>query len=250
MDYLGNDELKIYRGQDFVISKYIVIHQPTLGEIADYGEKDYYSMVYTLTATPSSMKGQLWKMWKMDYTTITAYQMFLAYLPILISRMDTSIIFGNLDFNEFEVEQNDDGEPYLIQEIDGEKIILDEYTYILITDYLRAVHFIEKDEKRPANETTKMILIEDAVMDLEKKDDKTKGSYLKNLISAMINSEGFKYDHTTVWNMKINAFMDSVKRVGRIKDANMLMQSAYSGFGINIKDIKDKERLDWLGDLK
>ena len=60
MDYV-NDELKIYRGQDYVVSKHIHISQPTLGEICDYGEEAYFSMVHQLTATPSSLKAQLWK---------------------------------------------------------------------------------------------------------------------------------------------------------------------------------------------
>ena len=53
----------------------------------------------------------------------------------------------------------------------------------------------------------------------------------------MINSEGFKYNHDQVWDMKINAFMDSVKRIGKIKNADLLLQSGYSGFGVNLKDI-------------
>lgn len=62
----------------------------------------------------------------------------------------------------------------------------------------------------------------------------------------MINSEGFKYNHEQVWNMKINAFMDSVKRIGKIKNAQLLLQSGYSGFGISFDDI-DKKQIDWLG---
>lgn len=68
------------------------------------------------------------------------------------------------------------------------------------------------------------------------------------MISAMINSEGFKYNHEQVWNMKINAFMDSVKRIGKIKNAQLLLQSGYSGFGISFDDI-DKKQIDWLGEL-
>jgi hypothetical protein len=64
----------------------------------------------------------------------------------------------------------------------------------------------------------------------------------------MINSEGFKYNHEQVWNMKINAFMDSVKRIGKIKNAQLLLQSGYSGFGISFDDI-DKKQIDWLGEL-
>ena len=65
----------------------------------------------------------------------------------------------------------------------------------------------------------------------------------------MINSEGFKYNHDQVWGMKINAFMDSVKRIGKIKNADLLLQSGYSGFGVNLKEI-DNKQLDWLGELE
>ena len=64
----------------------------------------------------------------------------------------------------------------------------------------------------------------------------------------MINIEGFKYNHTQVWDMKINAFMDSVKRIGKIKNADLLLQSGYSGFGVNLKEVSQKQ-LDWLGEL-
>ena len=73
-------------------------------------------------------------------------------------------------------------------------------------------------------------------------------SQLKNLISAMVNCEGFKYNHSEVWSMKIHAFMDSVKRISKIKNADLLLQSGYSGFGINLKDI-DSKQTDWLGEL-
>ena len=42
--------------------------------------------------------------------------------------------------------------------------------------------------------------------------------------------------------------MDSVKRITKIKNANLLLQSGYSGFGINLKDV-DKKQLNWLGEL-
>ena len=66
-----NDELRLYRGEDFTVSKHIRIHQVTLGEICDYNEQDYFSLVYNFTATPQSLKVQLWDA-GIDYTTITA----------------------------------------------------------------------------------------------------------------------------------------------------------------------------------
>ena len=247
-EYYRNDELKIYRGEDFVISKHIILHQATLNEICDYGERDYYSMIYNFTATPQSLKVQLWDM-GIDYTEITPYQLFYQLLYKMYSQEKTSIIFGDLDFSKFQLMQRKDDESILLyQEIDGEPVIIDEYTYNVIVDYLCKSHFIERDFKIPMTKSAKMILIEDAREEMEANKNKEYHSTLKNLVSAMINSEGFKYNHSQVWDMKINAFMDSVKRIGKIKNAQLLLQSGYSGFGVNLKEINNKQ-LDWLGEL-
>lgn len=248
-DYIViNDELRMYRGEDFVVSDHIVIHQPTLDEICNYGERDYYSMIYQLTATPQSMKVQLWDM-GIDYTTITPFELFYNIIYRLYPQEKTSIIFGNLDFTKFQIMQRKDDESILLRQvIDDEPVIIDEFTYNIIMDYLRQVHTIVKDEKTPANETTKMILIEDAREEYERNKNKEYHSQLKNLISSMINCEGFKYNHSQVWDMKINAFMDSIKRISKIKNADLLLQSGYSGFGVNLKEV-DRKQLDWLGEL-
>ncbi len=246
---LENDELKIYRGEDYVISQKIIIHQPSLSEICDYGEREYYSMIYQLTATPQSMKVQLWDM-GIDYTEITPFELFYGILYKLYSQEKTSILFGNLDFTKFQVMQRiDDKSIFLYQVIDNHPVTIDEFTYNKIMHYLRQVHAIRKDEKTPANKTTKMILIEDAREEYERQKSIEYHSQLKNMISAMVNCEGFKYNHSEVWNMKINAFIDSVKRITKIKNADLLLQSGYSGFGVNLKEISNKQ-LDWLGELE
>ena len=246
-DFVENDELKIYRGEDFIISKHIVIHQPSLGEIADYGERQFYNMIYQLTSTPQSMKWQLWDI-GIDYTKITPYKLFYSFIFKIYSQQETSIIFGDLDFTKFELKYNANDEIVLYQSIGQDNVIIDEFTYNMIMDYLRKVYDITKDEKRPANEATKMILIEDDREEFKRNQSKEYHSQLKNLISAMINCEGFKYNHAQVWDMKINAFMDSVKRILKIRNSSLLLQSGYSGFGINLKEI-NKKQLDWLGEL-
>lgn len=248
-----NDQLRIYRGEDFVVSEHITIHQPTLDEICRYGERDYYSMVYQLTSTPQSLKWQLWDM-GIDYTTITPYELFYSLLYRIYPQEKTAILFGDLDLTKFEpVEYTEDHSVILYQHLANEssqskEIILDESTYTAMMDYIRLSHLITKDEKQPANESTKMILIEDDREEYRRNKNKEYHSQLKNMISAMINCEGFKYNHSQIWDMKINAFMDSVKRVSKIKNANLLLQSGYSGFGVNLKQINQKQ-LDWLGEL-
>ena len=77
-------------------------------------------------------------------------------------------------------------------------------------------------------------------------------SELLELISSMTNIDGFKYGWLDVWDMKINAFLDAVARVQKIKNAFMLLQSAYSGFGIDLSKFtaSQKEKsLNWMGSL-
>lgn len=299
--YLDNDELKIYRGEDFIVSDNLILHQATLGEICDFGEQEYFQLLYGITATPQSMKVQLWDM-GVDYTEITPYELFYSMLYKIFPKEKTEILFGDLDLTKFELikkaESNDialqqkriridvynnNGEmvnsfvdfldaSYFLEcqpkdlinmciqnevDFDGrygisfsqEEITIDEYTYNMIIDYLCKAHMIERDLKIPMNNSTKQILIEDARDEMLANQNKKYKSRLKNLISTMVNSEGFKYDHSQVWDMKINAFMDSVKRISKIKTANLLLQSGYSGFGINLKDI-NKKQLDWQGELE
>ena len=209
-------------------------------------------MIYMLTSTPQSMKWQLWDM-GIDYTSITPFQLFCNVLYKLYPQEKTAILFGDLDFTKFSPIQNHtDDSILLIQAGPGQTetaITMDEVTYDVIMDYLRKTHNIPKDEKIPANETTKSILIEDAREEFKRNQTKEYHSQLLNLISSMVNCEGFKYNHSQVWDMKINAFMDSVKRISKIKNAELLLQSGYSGFGINLKDI-DRHQLNWLGELE
>lgn len=302
--YIDNDELKIYRGEDFIVSDNISIHQPTLDEICNYGERNYFSMIYTLVSTPQSMKVQLWDM-GIDYTEITPYELFYSMIYKILSKEQTKLVFGDLDFQKFKLyKRNDNDEVYLNQKriridihnskgviiksfvdlhdasqylqcsedevldmylqneifitVDNieyglsflpEEVTIDEYTYNVIVDYICKSHVIERDLKIPMNNTTKEILIQDARDEMIANQNKKYKSRLKNLISSMVNSEGFKYNHSQVWEMKINAFMDSVKRISKIKTANLLLQSGYSGFGIDLKGI-NKKQLDWQGELE
>jgi DNA-dependent RNA polymerase auxiliary subunit epsilon len=247
-----NDELKIYRGEDYIVSKHIKLHQPTLNEICDYGEREYYNMINTLTSVGADLKWQLDEV-GIDYTKVDDYWLFCNVLIKNFKQEQTKIIFGELDFHKFFTYPNDRDEVYLIQEIlDVNKkkdiVIFDRLTYIIVTDFIRKVHGLKKNEQIPANETTRRILIEDDKEEYLRNKDKEKKSYLLNLISSMINSEGFKYNHSEVWNMKIYSFMDSVKRINKIKNADLLLQSGYSGYGVDLKKI-DNKQLEWTGEL-
>ena len=57
-DSSANDELQIYRGKDYVVNDYITIRHPILDEIADYGEREYLSLITSLTTTQRDIMNQ------------------------------------------------------------------------------------------------------------------------------------------------------------------------------------------------
>lgn len=246
LEEIINDELQIYRGKDFFVKEGIVIHQPTLDEICNYGERQYWSMVYTLTSVGADMKFQLFDM-GIDYTTISDFQLFYGLLSRSFSKEQTAILMGDLDFSRLQIFQKKDSEDIVMYDRET-NIEIDEYTYLVIADVLRSIHGLKRNDQLPANEATKQILIEDAREDYLRNKNREYHSQLKNMVSAMINCDGFKYNHNEVWNMKINAFIDSVRRISKMKNADLLLQSGYSGFGVNLKEISTKQ-LDWLGEL-
>jgi hypothetical protein len=50
---LDVDDLKLYIGDDFIINNNIKVLQPTIRQIAEFGERDFFSVVHTITAIPS-----------------------------------------------------------------------------------------------------------------------------------------------------------------------------------------------------
>jgi len=74
------DELKLFRqsslGLAYVINENIQVRHPTLGEICDFGESEYYSMATALTCNPSAYKVALYDM-GFDFTTLGEFDFFI-----------------------------------------------------------------------------------------------------------------------------------------------------------------------------
>lgn len=244
------DELKIYGGKNYYINDDIYIKQPKLGKIKKYGERKYFSMVHTLCSVGADLKWQLDDI-GIDYTKISDYELFYSILARGYSKEDTKILFGNvLDFSQMQIVHDDNIDDNVMIQVldDGKQIRIDRFIYSSVVNILRKMHKIKRNDELPGNEMTRQILIDDAREEYEENKNKPSKSYLLPLISTMVNSEGFKRDDTTVFDMKIRAFMDSVSRVSKIKCAELLLQSGYSGFGIDLKKI-DKEALNYMGEL-
>lgn len=271
------DDLKIYRGSDIPITDKIIVTQPTLDQIIEFGEKRYFQTVHQLTGVGADFKWQLWDYFNIDYTTIDDYELFkkmicgslsskkYIYKELMenqdkyaeelkkISEEDLaemlinplSLVLKDIDLADFQ-EYESDKSPETILYDKEHDITIDRFVYARIVDAVRKIHGFKRNNQIPANEITKMDLIDDARDEAMMAAQKPYKSVLKPLISALAVKTG-QLGSDSIWNTKINMFFDSIKRINKIQDATLLLQGAYSGFA-SLKGI-DKDRLDWTGEI-
>lgn len=271
------DELKIYKGSDIQITSKIIVTQPTIDQIIEFGEKKYFQTVYTLTGVGADFKWQLLDFFGIDYTTIDDFELFKLmiwkslssrkriYKELMenqekyaeelknISKEDLdemlanplSLILKDIDLADFDEYESDKNKETILYDKEHD-ITIDRFVYARIVDAVRKIHGFKRNNELPANERTKMDLIEDARDDAMAASKKPYKSVLKPLISALAVKTG-QLGSDSIWNTKINMFFDAIKRINKIQDAELLLQGAYSGFA-SLKGV-DKTRLDWAGDI-
>lgn len=271
------DELKIYRGSDIPITDKIIVIQPTLDQIIEFGEKRYFQTVQCLTGVGADFKWQLWDYFNRDYTTIDDFELFkLMIWKSLSSRKyiykeltenqekyaeqlkniseeeltdmlvnPLSLVLKNIDLADFEEYESDKNHETILYDKEHD-ITIDRFVYMRIVDAVRKIHGFKRNNQIPANEITKMDLIDDARDEAIAASQKPYKSVLLPLISALAVKTG-QLGNDSIWNTKVYMFFDAIKRINKIQDATLLLQGAYSGFA-SLKGV-DKTRLDWAGEI-
>ena len=237
------DDLKLYIGDDYVINDSIKIFQPTIRQIAEFGERDFFSVVHTVTAIPSDMKSQLWDI-GYDWTEMDDFELF-AILVQTLSPDRTALLFGDIDFSKLR--------PYKHPRIENEialadketGIFIDKMIYLKIVSYLRKAFNITPKVEKAANKMTKKVLIEEDRAKLKFNKDKPFKSFLLPLISSVKVRQGYTKEY--VLNMGYVEFMNDVARLQEIHNADHLLSGVYAGT-IDMKKIY-KAELNWMKEL-
>ena len=236
------DDLKLYIGDDFVINDHVKIFQPTIRTIAEFGERDFFSIVHTITAIPSDMKSQLWDM-GLDWMEVEDFELFMMLAQTLTPDR-TSILFGDLDFSKLRPYRNNQNGDIILADIEA-GIKIDKMIYLRIVSYLRKAFNITPKIERAKNKITKRILIEEDRKKIEFNKDKPFKSYLLPLISSVKVKQGYTKEY--VLNMGYVEFMNDVARLQVIHNADHLLSACYAGT-IDMKKI-NKAELNWMKEL-
>ena len=238
------DELSLYFGDPYPINDYVTITLPKIGDVVEYGERQYYSMVQTITAIPSEMKSQLWDMEpRIDWTKITDFQLVTMLAPTL-PQSKTAILFGDLDLSAMAPRENlQNGTIALVNMETG--AVIDELAHGKIMSYLCAAHNLTKKVEKAANEFTKKFMIDEDRQKLQYNAKQPYKSFLRPLISAVKCRQGYTLDY--VRNMGLYEFMDDVNRLQVIVNTDALLKGVYSGM-VDTKKIPKKD-FDWCREI-
>lgn len=241
---LNVDEAKMYIGEPFCINDKIIIYQPTVREIIDFGEQQYYSMIYTLTCIPSDMKSKLDDI-NINYMDIGNFDLF-TILCRGLSAESTKLVLGDLDLSSLILVENEDNNGVsLINK--KKKIKIDQLIYMKMVEYIRKVHGIKPKVEKAANETTRKILIQLERDKIKKAQKEPYKSQLKQLLSSMMRYPGCAMTLNELLDLPLCAFMDLVQGSQIYVSSTTLLQGSYSGM-VDTSKINKKE-FNWMRSL-
>lgn len=238
------DEIRLITGKPFDIGVGITLRQPTMNEIAEFGESEYLSFISAITSEPFDMPYYLDQM-GIDFEKIKPFELF-CILTSGIPKENSRLLFGDLDFSKFRpIERN--GELVLANS-DG--IFIDSLTSERIADNVRRMHCLPKNILTSCeNKFTHDLMIRQQKKNIDRaqrrKDLFGDNSQYAPLISSLACEW---HDYDKVLNLKVGQFFDAIIRLGYRQNANNLYRGLYSGT-VSFKDIH-KNDLDWMRPIK
>lgn len=251
-------EPSLANGKDFQINDKITVRMPSVGEIIDYGEKKYFSLVYLFCSTSSDYKVQLDSV-GVDWQTISDYDMFRQLfignkdqdMSILLSGVCGKGLFGYkygaLNTKDFVMaKDNKTDEIVLVNKTTG--VVIDRLTYDLISECLCAANGIEKHSEKAANEATRQALLMEAQDKMELQKNQKYEPHLAELVLSMACTEGFKADYFCAMDYPMSVFMNHVRKIQQIKNYDNTMHGVYAGT-VEFGKIP-KSQLDWTSKAK
>lgn len=229
---LDFNPLQLYFGDDYVVNDEITIHQPSIQDYITYGEENIQAVIYPFICNTTKCRLQLWEQ-GIDWNKISNQELF----NLLIKRMNleySKLIFGNIDFQKFEIfDQIKNGEKTKVLYSKEQDIIIDEPTRIKMCKYIQYMfHTFPPEEEFTSSKTLKRDLINRDKQNLlaMKRDNSLKPPSLLSMISFYLNHPGSKYKKNELRNVGIVEFYDSVQRLQIYESTHAVLNGSYSGF--------------------
>lgn len=225
------DLLKLYFGEDYKINDRITIHQPTIQDVLNMGEKEFYATIAPFTSNTTSFRVHLFDM-GIYWNDITDFELF-SLLIKTINKNNVKVFLGDFDITSFDlvVKINENGEQIPILYSKDMDCEIDEETYLKMRDYFCFMFGIKLENEIVKSKALGAEIIAKEKADMAKKKAELSGtSSLIQMISFALNHPGFKYKKNELREVCYVEFLDSVKRLQVYESTRALTQGSYSGF--------------------
>lgn len=235
--------LSLLRGEPYNLNDKITIYQPTIGDIEKFGETEYYGVASLITAVPYDFKVPLDDA-GIDYEEVSDFELFRANASN-ITPEQTKLIFGeNFNLSNFSECISPKTEQCVLYDEKTDTVI-DEVVYLTIVEYVRKIHYWERNNKRAGNKRTKEFLIEEERQKLKMQGDNFKDvNMLEPLITSLVNCRDFKYSYSECWDLTVYQLLNSYMQIQTFLNYNNLATGIYTG---NIElDSKIKRDFNWV----
>lgn len=236
------DKTKMYYKQPFKVNARITIYQPSVGDIIEFGENDFYNNVLNpFVSNPTSYRVMLWDSGK-DWNKISDFELFVMLYKNIGS---TELLFHDFSFTGYEpYTQTIDGKTSIVlwnRDIDD---VVSEQDYTIISQYLRTLFNIFPKTEKVVGKFIKEEIIKQDRLKQQRNEERETSPFLLPLISACMNHPGFKYRIEDLKTLGIFAFMDSVQRLQIYESSIALLHGAYGGFVDSSK--MDKREMNFM----
>lgn len=226
------------------ISEYIIIRIPTVGEVLNNDQK-ILRIASSLTASPFQYMVQLDDM-GLDYSELTEYQLFLMLFQTY-SISDLSKIIEITEDSKIKncyVGINRENNMRAIYN-ESNEVVIDEFIYTQLSDYIRRIYMIERVKTRPGNDEAKKYLLEKERRKQNRNKNKKYEPYFEKLVVALVNRKEFKYDYDSVMDLSVYKFFQSYKQIQTNISFENAMHGVYAGT-LDTSKLNDKSCLSWI----
>jgi len=238
---IGFDDSFLLRGKSFRVSDLVTVSNPRVGDIFDFGEEKYFSVVTAFIATPFDYKVQLTDM-GYDYESMDKFE-FLYPLIKSIRNDDSRILFGDIDFTQVSIRERADNNELVL--LYGDEVVMDTLSYALVSEFIRKINgFPLKKPEKYLNEHVKQYILDVERNKLRNPKKEQYKPVLLNIVSALVNSERNPYDYGSIMDISISQLHDSLSRVQKIQHYENVVDGMYHGT-VSSKDVNMQD-LNWL----
>lgn len=236
-------------GLDYKVNEKIVLHNPTLNEVIEFGQDKYLSFVSLITMRPYDDMVALDDA-GLNYQDYTDYDIFLRNYKSITPEI-SSLVLNDLDLTKFVIAVNEEtNRPVLINPLNN--IVIDELIFSQIASFVRRINFISsKIEYDVGDEQARKYLIDKqrrAIKKRKRKKNKSENTFfLSNIISLLCCLPGCKYGYHDIVNLKISQIYDQYYRINMIDERERYLNILCTG--MVKQESKDSSKLNWTRDI-